>query len=129
MQIDCLDIDLQDLPSFCPPHGDRPGAHVSEKTLRAVGRMDGGQRQQMSERRWRQPTSGAPETDDIVTRSPLSMVRTGTSLASKKPQCTVAGPASTRGTLSNSCNENSGLELRCLRCTAYRNFVKVLGRR
>src|ERR1035441_5889871 len=49
--------------------------------------------------------SGLPDTDDIVTRSPLSMVRMGGSLASKKPQCTVAGPASMRGTSGDLCNE------------------------
>ena len=36
-------------------------------------------------------SSGLPDTDDIVTRSPLSMVRTGESLASKNPQWTVVG--------------------------------------
>src|SRR3990172_6865059 len=41
--------------------------------------------------------SGVPDTDEIVIRSPLSMVRTGNSLASKKPQWTVVGPASMRG--------------------------------
>jgi len=30
--------------------------------------------------------SGVPETDEIVTCSPLSMVRIGASLASKNPQ-------------------------------------------
>ena len=49
--------------------------------------------------------SGLPDTDEIVTRSPLSMVRIGESLASKKPQCTVAGPASMRGTSGDLCNE------------------------
>ena len=49
--------------------------------------------------------SGLPDTDDIVTRSPLPMVRMGGSLASKKPQCTVAGPASMRGTSGDLCNE------------------------
>jgi hypothetical protein len=41
--------------------------------------------------------SGGPDTDDMVTRSPLPTVSTGASLASKNPQWTVAGPASTRG--------------------------------
>jgi len=50
--------------------------------------------------------SGLPDTDDIVTRSPLPMVRMGGSLASKKPQCTVAGPASMRGTSGDLCNKN-----------------------
>src|SRR5665647_2896341 len=50
--------------------------------------------------------SGAPETDDIVTRSPLSMIRIGASAASKKPQCTVAGPASMRGTSCDLCKKD-----------------------
>src|ERR1019366_8696483 len=49
--------------------------------------------------------SGLPETEEIVTRSPLPMVRMGGSLASKKPQRTVAGPASMRGTSGDLCNE------------------------
>ena len=54
--------------------------------------------------------SGLPDTDEIVTRSPLPMVRTGGSLASKKPQCTVAGPASMRGTSDDFCKENLRLK-------------------
>ena len=41
-------------------------------------------------------TSGVPETVEIVTVSPLSISPTGGSAASKKPQCTVSGDASTR---------------------------------
>src|SRR5215216_6673674 len=40
--------------------------------------------------------SGVPETDDKITRSPLSMVASGSSPASKNPQWTVSGPASIR---------------------------------
>src|ERR1039458_9069107 len=50
-------------------------------------------------------SSGEPDTDEIVTRSPLSMVRIGTSLASKKPQWTVSGPASMCGISCDLCNE------------------------
>jgi hypothetical protein len=42
--------------------------------------------------------SGAPDTVDMVMRSPLSIVATGASRASKYPQCTVSGPASNRRT-------------------------------
>src|ERR1035437_4328858 len=72
-------------------------------------------------------TSGAPDTDEIVTRSPLSMVRTGTSLASKKPQWTVAGLASMRGTSTDLRTKISGLDLLRIRCAAYRHFVRTLG--
>jgi len=41
-------------------------------------------------------TSGVPETVEIVTVSPLSISPTGGNAASKKPQCTVSGDASTR---------------------------------
>jgi hypothetical protein len=41
--------------------------------------------------------SGAPETLEIVTRSPLAMVIRLGSVASKKPQCTVSGPGSRCG--------------------------------
>src|SRR6185312_15362455 len=44
-------------------------------------------------------SSGEPDTVEITTRSPLSTVRTGVSLASKYPQWTVSGPASTRAIL------------------------------
>src|ERR1700690_113408 len=54
--------------------------------------------------------SGLPDTDEIVTRSPLPMVRSGAILASKKPQCTVAGPASMRGTSDDFCKENLRLK-------------------
>src|SRR4051812_32585176 len=37
-----------------------------------------------------------PDTVEIVTVSPLSMVMSGLSAASKKPQCTVSGAASSR---------------------------------
>ena len=50
-------------------------------------------------------SSGVPDTDEIVIRSPVSMVRTGVSFASKNPQWTVAGPASMRGTSSGFCND------------------------
>src|SRR5450759_4544745 len=50
-------------------------------------------------------SSGEPDTDEIVTRSPLSMVRIGKSLASKKPQWTVSGPASMCGISCDLCNE------------------------
>src|SRR5665213_2349375 len=40
--------------------------------------------------------SGEPDTVEMVTRSPLSMVSTGASRASKYPQCTVSAPASRR---------------------------------
>jgi len=65
--------------------------------------------------------SGLPDTDEIVTRSPLSMVRTGTSLASKKPQWTVVGPASMRGTLTDLRTKISELDLPG--SAAYRHFV------
>ena len=38
--------------------------------------------------------SGAPDTVEIVTRSPLPMVASGASRASKKPQWTVSGVGS-----------------------------------
>jgi hypothetical protein len=66
-------------------------------------------------------TSGAPETDEIVTRLPLSMVRTGASLASKKPQWTVVGPASMRGTSTDLRTKISELDLPG--CATYRHFV------
>ena len=40
--------------------------------------------------------SGPPDTVEIVTTSPLLMAATGLSFASRKPQCTVSTPASTR---------------------------------
>lgn len=52
-------------------------------------------------------SSGAPETDEIVTRAPLSTVRTGVRLASKKPQWTVEGPASIRGILRDDSNRTA----------------------
>src|SRR6516165_6227918 len=39
-------------------------------------------------------TSGPPDTVEIVTRSPLSIVSRGGSRASKYPQCTLSGPGS-----------------------------------
>ena len=44
-------------------------------------------------------TSRGPDTVEMVTVSPLSTVRSGLSLASKYPQCTVSAPASRRWVL------------------------------
>src|SRR5262245_16192706 len=57
-------------------------------------------------------TSGVPETVEIVTSSPLSTVRTGSSFASKKPQWTVSGAASIRWwAMRSSCQERNVPEL------------------
>jgi hypothetical protein len=81
MKLDVLDADLQDLTL--------PGAFCCELAWIA-GRALG-------------ITKGAggiwlamPDTVEIVTVSPLSTVSSGLSAASKKPQCTVSGAASSR---------------------------------
>src|SRR5450759_1298477 len=70
-------------------------------------------------------SSGEPDTDEIVTRSPLSMVRIGKSLASKKPQWTVSGPASMCGISCDLCNEYLQSKFGKDRGQDYRNFMRT----